>query len=177
MHYAVKQRRLKEKDTWGWSESEWKTEWKAKGRGGTMTFLSLLCWLSPTLPLRSWWGGIALRKIQPGASIPVIIIWIPDCWICSSAPCPPSPTSMGNYLSAFAWHPLRLQPGCSSSVRGAPLPRSTLSARVDECFFKPHVKYGTTFLIPACACDNGHFPKGRKNRWGKKLINNNKKEF
>lgn len=38
--------------------------------------------------------------------------------------------------------------------------RSTLPARVDECFFKPRVKYESTFLIPACDCDNGHFPKG-----------------
>lgn len=63
-------------------------EWKSKAeRGGhTATFLSVLCWLSWTLPLRSWWGGMALWKNQPGASIAVIIIWIQECWICSFGP-------------------------------------------------------------------------------------------
>lgn len=63
-----------------------------------------------------------------------------------------------------------LTPSPSASRRARPLsvarhfPRSTLLARVDECFFKPRVKYGTTFFIHACACDSGHFPKGGKNK-------------
>lgn len=59
---------------------------RARRGGHTATFLSVLCWLGRTLPLRSWWGGMALWRNQPGASIAVIIIWIQDCWVRSFCP-------------------------------------------------------------------------------------------
>lgn len=63
-------------------------DWKSRARRGghTATFLSVLCWVGSTLPLRGWWGGMALWRNQPGASIAVIIIWIQDCWICNFGP-------------------------------------------------------------------------------------------
>lgn len=75
-------------------------------RGGhTATFLSMLCWLGRTLPLRGWWGGMALWR-EPAECIyschhhlnPGLLnlqLW--------------PPTWMGNDLSVLAWHPLRLQ--------------------------------------------------------------------
>lgn len=59
---------------------------KAVRGGHTATLSSMLCWLGWTLPLRAWWGRMALQRSQPGASIAVIIIWIQDCWIHNSGP-------------------------------------------------------------------------------------------
>lgn len=84
---------------------------KAQRGGHTATFLSLLCWLGWTLPLRGWWGEMALWRNQPGASSchhhmnPGLLnlqLW--------------PPTWMGNDLSALVWHSLCLQQNHSFSV-------------------------------------------------------------
>lgn len=49
-------------------------------------FLSVLCWLSWTLPLRGWWEGIALWRKQLGVSIASLIIWIQHRWVCTCSP-------------------------------------------------------------------------------------------
>lgn len=82
---------------------------------------------------------------------------------------PPPPCADGKRPVCVGLTP---SPSASPSTRppsaARHIPHSTLSARVDECFFKPHVKSGTTFFILACACGSGHFPKGvKKKRWGK----------
>lgn len=79
-----------------------------------------------------------------------------------SLPLPsPSPRADGKWPVCVGLTP---SPSASPSARppsaARHIPRSPLSARVDECFFKPHVKSGTTFFIHACACGSGHFPKG-----------------
>lgn len=78
----------------------------SESRGHTATFLYVLCWLDWTLPLRGWWGRMALWSNQPGASIAVIIMWIQEVLNKQLWP----PVWMGNDLSVLAWHPLRLQP-------------------------------------------------------------------
>lgn len=118
--------------------------------GRTATFLCMLCWLGWTLPLRGWWGGMALWRNQPGASIAVIIIWIRDCWICTFGP-------------LRGWEMTCLRSPDTLSVCGetthlpsaATLPHSTLSARVDERFFNDwrghSIRPATTFFTRARA--------------------------
>lgn len=108
---------------------------RAQRGGHTATFLSVLCWLGWTLPLRGWWGGMALWRNQPSASIVVIILWIQDCWICSFGPlrrwemtCLCSPDTLSVYSKTT--HP----------PAWATQPSSTLSARATELFF--NVKTG-----------------------------------
>lgn len=123
---------------------------RAQRGGHTATFLSMLCWLGWTLPLRGWWGRMALWRNQPGASIAVIIIWIQDCWICSFGPlrgwemtCLCSPDTRSVYSETT--HP----PSTTT------LPCSTLSARVDECFFndwhRPSIKT-CDYIFHPCLC-------------------------
>lgn len=50
------------------------------------TFLSVLCWLDCTLPLRGWWEGMALCREEAGASIVAFIFWIQYCWVRSFGP-------------------------------------------------------------------------------------------
>lgn len=131
---------------------------RARRGGHTATFLSMLRWLSWTLPLRGWWGGMALWRNQPSASIAVIIIWIPDCWICSFGP-------LRGWEMTCLHSPDTLSV-CRETAHPAPtttLPCSTLSARVEECFFNdwrgPSIKPATPFFIHGCACGRAHFLK------------------
>lgn len=131
---------------------------RARRGGHTATFLSMLCWLGRTLPLRGWWGGMALWRNQPSASIAVIIIWIPDCWICSFGP-------LRGWEMTCLCSPDTLSV-CSETAHPASTttpPCSTLSARVEECFFNdwrgPSIKPATPFVIHGCACSRAHFLK------------------
>lgn len=93
-------------------------------------FYLAFCWLSWTPSPRGWWGGMALWRNQPGASIVVIIIWKQDCWICSFGPlhgwemtCLCLPDTLSVYSEA------------AQPVSASTQPSSTLSAQVDKLFF------------------------------------------
>ncbi len=56
------------------------------GTGHMATFLSVLCWVGWTLPLRGWWEGMALWRQRAGASVAAVIVSIEYCRVRSFGP-------------------------------------------------------------------------------------------